>query len=121
MKLFSAFLSMFSAVHARADLDAGVKAYNQGDYKTATREFTAAAEARDPAGLHLLASLYYQGHGVAKDLPRAIELFTAAAEKGYRASQANLGLMYQTGNGVTRNIEKAISFYTSNLPQRRWC
>jgi TPR repeat protein len=113
MRLLSAILSLFSTVPAHADLEAGIKAYTQGDYESAKKEFTAAAEAKDPAGLHLLASLYYQGHGVPKDLPRSVQLFSAAAEKGYRASQANLGLMYQKGDGVKRDIDKAIGFYTA--------
>lgn len=105
------FLSL--TMHVHADLESGIRAYNQGDYETARKEFAAAAAVKDAQGVHLLASLYYQGHGVEKNLDRAVELFAAAAEKGYRASQANLGLMYQKGDGVERDISKAISFYTA--------
>jgi TPR repeat protein len=51
-------------------VDQGIAAYNSGDYPTALREFSEAAKAGDPAGKHLLASLYYQGHGVERDLKR---------------------------------------------------
>ena len=98
---------------AYADIDEGITAYNKGDYATALREFSAAANTGNPAGQHLLASLYYQGHGTAKDIPRAVKLFTDAADQGYRASQANLGLMYQNGDGVRPDIQKAISYYTA--------
>ncbi|MCW1926256.1 sel1 repeat family protein [Luteolibacter arcticus] len=100
-------------MNARAGLEEGISAYNKGDYDTARKEFTAAADAKDPMGMHLLASLYYQGHGVEKDLVRAVALFEAAAAKGYRASQANLGLMYQKGDGVKKDITKAISYYAA--------
>ncbi len=112
MKCIAIIILLSYTMYAQADIDAGIRAYNQGNYDTALKEFTAAAEAKDPMGIHLLASLYYQGHGVDKNLDRAVELFTAAAEKGYRGSQANLGLMYQNGDGVKRDIEKAIAYYT---------
>ena len=113
MKSLTSILFLAIAMNAYADLESGVTAYNKGDYDTARKEFNAAADSKDPMGLHLLASLYYQGHGVEKDLGRAVELFTEAAEKGYKGSQANLGLMYQKGDGVKRDIEKAIYYYTA--------
>ncbi|MEZ5329319.1 MAG: tetratricopeptide repeat protein [Verrucomicrobiales bacterium] len=96
---------------AHADLKTGIVAYNKGDYATAKKEFSAAADAKDPTGMHLLGSLYYQGHGVEKDIKRAVELFAAAAELGWRPSQTNLGLIYQSGDGVKRDIRKAIEYY----------
>ena len=113
MKCLTSILFLAIAMNAYADLESGVTAYNKGDYDTARKEFNAAADSKDPMGLHLLASLYYQGHGVEKDLGRAVELFTEAAEKGCKGSQANLGLMYQKGDGVKRDIEKAIYYYTA--------
>ncbi|HSJ00927.1 MAG: tetratricopeptide repeat protein [Verrucomicrobium sp.] len=112
MKLVAIVLVCFVA-SAYADVATGIAAYNQGDYVTARKEFTTAAVAKDPEGMHLLASLYYQGHGVEKDLERAVLFFTAAADKGYRASQANLGIMYQSGDGVTKDIEKAVAYYAA--------
>ena len=79
------------SVHA--DLNDGIRAYYEKDYATARKEFEAAAKAGDLAGIHLMASLYYQGFGVEKNVKEAHRLYTEAAEKGYRASQANLGLM----------------------------
>ena len=96
---------------ACADLKSGIVAYNAGDYATAKKEFSAGADAKEPMGLHLLGSLYYQGHGVEKDMKRAIELFTAAAELGWRPSQTNLGIIYQAGDGVKRDIIKAMEYY----------
>ncbi len=46
--------------------EAGILAYNDGHHAEAFKQFDAAARTGDPAGQHLLASLYYQGHGVSK-------------------------------------------------------
>lgn len=113
MKITALALALVITSVMKADIETGIRAYNTGDYATAHKEFSTAADAKTPQGLHLLASLYYQGHGVPKDLKRAVELFTEAAELGYRPSQANLGLMYHNGNGVERNIGKALEYYTA--------
>ena len=96
---------------ACADLKNGIVAYNAGDYATAKKEFLVAADAKEPMGLHLLGSLYYQGHGVEKDMKRAVDLFAAAAELGWRPSQTNLGIIYQAGDGVKRDMVKAMEYY----------
>lgn len=99
MRRLSIIFTLVLVMTSNADIESGIRAYHQGDYETARKEFSAAAESKDPKGIHLLASLYYQGHGVPKDLDRAVALFKESAEKGYRASQANLGLMYQADSG----------------------
>jgi TPR repeat protein len=113
MKSITITLLLLLSMHAKADIATGIRAYNAGDYETAKTEFETAAAASDPQGIHLLASLYYTGHGVQKDVARSITLFKEAATKGYRASQANLGLMYHSGDGVERNVEKAIEYYSA--------
>lgn len=110
-KLLSAIVSLCWAAHAGAGVEDGIKAYQSGDYATALKEFAVAAEAEDAMGMHLLASLYYQGHGVEKDLQRAIALFEAAAAKGYHPSNTNLGIIYHMGTGVARDTEKALGYY----------
>jgi len=117
MKRLAPIFLLSLTMHTYADLQTGIAAYNSGDYETARKEFQAAADRSDPMGLHLMASLYYQGHGVDRDLSRAVELFTAAAEKGSRPSQANLGLMYQNGDGVERDMDKAISYFEAASKQ----
>ena len=117
MKRLATIIPLSLTMYAHADLQTGIAAYNSGDYETARRELQAAADAKDPMGRHLMASLYYQGHGVDKDLSRAVALFAAAAEKGYRPSQANLGLMYQKGDGVERDMDKSIAYFAAASKQ----
>jgi len=104
---------LFGCSIAFGSIETGIAAYHRGDFESARKEFAQAAEREDPAGLHMLASLYYQGHGVAKDPAHAFALFMAAAEKGYRPSQVNIGLMYQKGEGVARDMGKAVHFLTA--------
>jgi TPR repeat protein len=112
MKHFTILLLFIVAsTSARADLDRGLEAYLAGDYKVAFTEFSSSAESGDTAGKHLLASLYYQGQGVRKDVGRAFVLFKEAADHGYRASQANLGLMYHRGDGIKSDIKEAVRYY----------
>ncbi len=95
-----------------ADVNAGIEAYNKGDFSAAFDEFKKASDSGDSFGVHLLASLYYQGHGVEKSIPKAVALFERAASHGYPAAHANLGLMYHSGDGVKPDSKKAIFHYT---------
>ena len=95
-----------------ADINSGIEAYNNGNYSVAYTEFENASQSGDAFGHHLLASLYYQGHGVEKSVPKAVALFERAASQGYAPSHANLGLMYHSGDGVEPNSEKALFHYS---------
>jgi hypothetical protein len=102
---------LFISGFVMADVNLGIEAYNKGDYSVAYSEFKKASDSGDAFGDHLLASLYYQGHGVEKSIPKAVVLFERAASHGYPASHANLGLMYHSGDGVEPDSKKAIYHY----------
>lgn len=108
--LFFVCLILFPAV-LMADVGAGISAFNNGDYAAALDEFKKASDTGEAAGTHYLASMYYQGKGVKRDLDRAVQLFLQAATKDFVPSLANLGLMYHRGDGVKQDLEKALSFY----------
>lgn len=93
---------------AAAEVDDGILAYDKGHYAAAYKEFSSSAKRGDPAEKHLLASLYYRGHGVGKDMKKAVDLFTEAAESDHLPSLANLALMYSLGDGVQKNIKKSL-------------
>lgn len=101
---------IFMSVSTASFNEAGILAYNDGNYAEAFKQFDAAARTGDPAGQHLLASLYYQGHGVTQDVPKAVELFTAAAQAGFPPSLANLALMYASGDGVAQDIAQSLAY-----------
>ena len=93
-----------------ASIDDGIAAYHSGDYTVAFKEFSASANAGDAVGKHLLASLYYQGHGVERDLNKAVSLFKEAAAVNYPPSLANLALMYSMGDGVPKDSKIASEY-----------
>ena len=70
--------------------EAGILAYNDDNHAEGSGNSTRRRARR--SGRHIIASLYYQGHGVTQDLPKAVELFTAAAQAGFPPSLANLAL-----------------------------
>jgi hypothetical protein len=67
LPLFVAFLAFAVATPARADLDAGIRAYSTGDYVVALREFRAAAEQGNPLARYNLGQMYFEGRGVTRD------------------------------------------------------
>ncbi|CCK76973.1 Sel1-like repeat protein [Oleispira antarctica RB-8] len=111
-KFFWNITILFFSGITMADINSGIEAYNNSNYLVAYTEFENASQSGDPFGHHLLASLYYQGQGVEKNISKAVELFERAASEGYAPSHANLGLMYHSGDGVELNSEKALFHYS---------
>jgi len=51
--------------------------------------------------------IYYAGHGVAVDYPRAMAAFKVGAEGGNATCQSMLGMMYYRGEGVDVDYKQA--------------
>ena len=64
-----------------------------------------------------LGACYFHGHGVARDLHRAVEYFRKAAEQGYAAAQNSLGWCYQNGQGVPQDYAQAVQWYRKAAEQ----
>ncbi|NKB32149.1 MAG: hypothetical protein GKR91_03540 [Pseudomonadales bacterium] len=98
---------------ASGDYEKGVNAAFDGDYETAFREFTIAAE----EGLHLaqynLGILYFTGQGVEQDFDQAFKWTKAAAEQGHINAQVNLGSLYFDGQGTRQNNVLGIDWFKS--------
>ena len=75
------------AVHA--DYEDGLAAAQAGDYATALREFTAAAEAGLDLAQYNLATMYETGEGVAQDLVQA-HFWASAAQYNEFADASGL-------------------------------
>ena len=74
-----------------ADFQAGVAAYQKGDYAAALREWTPLAEQGDANAQYNLGVMYIEGQGVSQDYKQAAKWFTRAAEQGDAVAQFNLG------------------------------
>ncbi len=97
------------AVHA--DYEDGVAAAQAGDYATALREFTAAAEAGLDLAQYNLAILYFTGQGVPQDHAQALRWTQAAADQGHVNAQFNLGVLHYTGSGTPVDLQQAFHWY----------
>ncbi len=90
-----------------ADFDAGVNAYQRGDYATALRIFRQLAEQGNADAQAKLGFMYQHGHGVAQDYAAAAKLYRKAAAQGNADAQLNLGTLYNNGQGVTQDYAQA--------------
>ena len=100
-----------SSIPATADFNAGVDAYNQGDYVTAFAEFKLAAEQGMAQAQYNLAVMYDEGSGVDQNFPIAAQLYKLAADQGYVPAQYNLAVMYESGSGVEQDDSQAATWY----------
>jgi len=109
-RLLALALGIAMSLPVSAAINDGIAAYNSGNYAVAFKEFSAAANQGNAVGKHLLASLYYQGQGVERDLRKAVSLFKEAAAANYPPSLANLALMYSNGDGVPADQKVAFQY-----------
>ena len=96
---------------ARADFQDGVKAYNQGDYAAALKQWKPLAEGGHGDAQNNLGIMYDQGEAVAEDQAKAVRWFRDAASQGLSDAQNNLGRMYELGRGVDQDTVQAHKWY----------
>jgi TPR repeat protein len=75
-----------------------------------------AAESGDPKAQCELGVLYFNGEGVAKNIPEAIRLFTLSAEKKYLDSQTSLGWIFRHSPGYL-DPAKSAKYYLAAAQQ----
>lgn len=88
---------------ARADLQAGIDAYFDGDYAMALENLQPAAEADDPIAQFLLGEIYLHGKGVQQDFEQAAAWYERAALNGHPEAQAAIGSLEMLGLGVPQH------------------
>ncbi len=99
---------LISAVPARADLEAGKRAYEQHDYATAFKELRPLAEQGNAEAQALLGLMYNLGRGVPLDSSQALKWYKAAAEQGNPAGQCLLGTLYLSGGAVPKDTAQGL-------------
>ena len=95
------------SVPAFADFQAGLDAYQKGDFVGAVKEWRPLADGGDAVAQYNLGLLYLDGHGVPQSPMEASNWFRRAAEQDYTAAQHNLGAMYASGQGVKKDFVQA--------------
>jgi hypothetical protein len=92
---------------ALADFQAGVAAYDRGDYREAMAQWLPLAQKEDLAAQRNVAQLYRLGLGTAKNPVQAAYWYKRAAEHGLAAAQVNLAVLYLRGEGVQKDPREA--------------
>ena len=110
--LAAAMIGAFFVTVARADFQAGVKAYDAGDYAAAIAEWRPLAEQGNLEAQFGMGIIYENGRGIGRDYTEASSWYTMAAEGGHPGAQFNLGNMYQQGLGVEKDPKKAVYWWT---------
>jgi TPR repeat protein len=94
-----------------SELEQARSALKAGDYATALRIVTPAAQGGDAAAQNLLGVMYLEGWGVEHDSARALPLFRSSAEHGDAKAAYNLGRMYDNGWAVRKDFAEAVKWY----------
>ncbi len=114
-RFIAATLVVSAGVASAGDFDAGVKAYQRGNYAAALREFRALAEQGIPEAQFNLGRMYHQGEGLAVNFRRAHFWFLQAAkpamDQGIPEAQLALGIMYYQGQGTAQDYAAAASWF----------
>ena len=100
-----------------ADFEAGMEAYERGDYAAALREFRPLAEQGNADAQAQLGVMYLWGFGVPEDAAEAAKWYRKAAEQGNAAAQARLAVMYFWGSGVPGDVAEAAKWYRKAAEQ----
>jgi TPR repeat protein len=90
-----------------ASFNAGVAAYDAGDYQTAFKTWWE-LRYEDLAAMRNLAMMLRKGQGVPKDPQKAEELYLRAAEAGLPTAQADLADMYLKGELGSPDLTRAL-------------
>jgi len=96
---------------ANADVEAGVAAYQRGDFAAALAEFSDAARQNDPLALNVLGIMYAEGRAIERNDKLAVDLFFKAQALGSLEAGANLGRMYAAGRGVPQSNGEALKHF----------
>jgi TPR repeat protein len=96
--VFAVSLVLFTAGLAKADVAAGQKAFDEGNYEKAMSEWQSAADKGDPEAEFGLGSLYEQGlGGLSQDYKRAVYWYSKAAVQGNTEALYRLALIWAAG------------------------
>lgn len=108
--LLTILLSTLLSAPAFASFDAGLAAYQAGNYAQALEQWRPLAEQGDAKAQYHLGLMYFYGKGLPQDFLRATDWYRKAAEQGESNAQYELGMAYAKDLGVDRDYVKAISW-----------
>lgn len=96
---------------ADTGFDAGMAAYERGDYLAALSAWVPAAKEGHPEAQYRVGRLYDAGRGVPRDRATAADWYRKAAEQGHTDAQLWLGFIYAEGLSVPRDQARGIRWF----------
>jgi len=111
MNLFYKLLIVVIPLPVISGYPEGFKAFNEGDYETAFKEYSIEANNGNSYAQADLGDMYYHGVGVAQDYSKAIKWFELAAKQSHSRAQYNLGVLYENGFGTNQDMSKALHWW----------
>ena len=100
-----------TALAHKKQFEAGLAAYNSGDFETAVGIWAPLAEQGVGSAQSILGFMYSIGEGVPQDYAAAANWCGKAAERGEAIAQFNLGGMYEDGQGVPQDFVQAHKWF----------
>ena len=94
-----------------AELEEGIKAYEQGDFKLALQLLRPLAEQGVARAQNGMGVIYAEGRAVSHDEAQATAWFQKAADQGYAKARAYPGYSYRNGLGVPKDYVKAVALF----------
>ncbi len=92
-------------------IEDALRAYRNGDYKTAFGLIKPLAEKGDATAQFNIGVMYAKGQGVQKDDSEAAKWYRKSAEQGDGYAQYSLGMIYKKGVGVAQDYVLAHMWY----------
>ena len=102
---------------ATTGLQAGLDAYQKGDFLVALKKLVPLADKGDATAQLYLGMMNEKGQGVPRNYKRAAVRYRQAAEQGNAEAQRHLGEMYNSGRGVPQNKKIAAEWYRKSSAQ----
>ena len=109
--LLALWVATWSTV-SLADYNAGMRAYENGDFEAAAAEFRELAEKGVVLAQTNLGYMYSLGEGVEQNAEEAAKWFRKAAEGGSSAAQLTMGALAYHGEGVPRSPVEAYAWFS---------
>lgn len=107
--LFGASFFVFSLASYAGDLDVGLSALEEGDYKTAVENLMPWAQENHIDAQFLLGKVLTENPGGLTDYDDGLAWYLTAAQAGHANSMYQLGLIYLNGNFyTTQDTERAV-------------
>ena len=105
-------LILLTSPVASADFEAGLRAYQRGDYLTAYKEWLPLAEQGDVNAQHNLAIMHDRNSGTLGGNREAVKWYYRAAVQGDVEAQYKIGLIYAAGTrALPRDVVEAAKWF----------